>query len=142
MNLFALLSGGLSVEEHLRFDLGREGDRLTVLVQPILKAAPPDLADERQRLRGALAHPLWLAGTPEQLDRERGTALAEYGAHRRDQGDQIIDRLVALLCGQSGVFPLPLQLVEDGVLGFLSPVVKEHVLPQGSICTSEAMLER
>ena len=59
MNLFALLSGGLGVEEHLRFDLGREGDRLTVLVQPILKAAPPDLADERQRLRGALAHSLW-----------------------------------------------------------------------------------
>jgi PRTRC genetic system protein E len=84
MNLFALLSGGLGAEERLRFDLSREDDRLVVLVQPILKAAPPGLDDERQRLRVALAHPLWLTGTPEQLDRELATALAEYGAKRRD----------------------------------------------------------
>ena len=102
-----LLAGGLGYEERLRFDLSREGDRLSVLVQPILKAAPPGLDDERQRLRGAQAHPLWFTGTPEQLDRELATALAEYGSQRRDRCALVAD-LDALDEGErrtAGVLP-------------------------------------
>jgi len=84
MDLFNLLAGCLGHEERLRFDLGCEGDRLTVLVQPILKAAPPGLDGERQQLRAALAYPLRLTGTAEQLDRDLVTALVAYGAKRQE----------------------------------------------------------
>ena len=53
-----------------RLEIAREGESLSILVQPVLKTAPSNLDDERQQLRAALAHPLWLTGTPDQLDRE------------------------------------------------------------------------
>jgi PRTRC genetic system protein E len=84
MNLFDLLAGCLSDGERLRFDLDRDGDALTVVVQPLLKSAPPHLDADRQRLRAALAHPLYLRGTSEQFAEGLADALAEYGAKRRD----------------------------------------------------------
>jgi len=84
MNLFDLLAGCLSDGERLRFDLDRAGDALTVVVQPLLKSAPPHLDADRQRLRAALAHPLYLRGTSEQFAEGLADALAEYGAKRRD----------------------------------------------------------
>lgn len=82
MELFEWLSRSLEPGERLRLDIAREGGNLSVLMQPLLKTAPPNLDDERQQLRAALAHPLWLTGTPDQLDRELPEALRAY-AHQR-----------------------------------------------------------
>ncbi len=84
MNLFESLAACLGEDERLRLELHRAGATLAVLVQPVLKAAPSGLDDERQRLRAALAHPLRLTGSPEQLDRELVAALVAYGTKRQD----------------------------------------------------------
>ncbi|HRW65166.1 MAG TPA: PRTRC system protein E [Candidatus Competibacter sp.] len=82
MELFEWLSRCLGPGERLRLEITREGESLSVLAQPLLKTAPPNLDDERQQLRAALAHPWWLTGTPDQLDRELPEALRTY-AHQR-----------------------------------------------------------
>ena len=84
MNLFESLAACLGEDERLRLELHRAGATLAVLVQPVLKAAPSGLDDERQRLRAALAYPLRLTGTAERLDRELVAALVAYGAKRQD----------------------------------------------------------
>ena len=59
MELFEWLSRSLGPGERLRLEIAREGESLSILVQPVLKTAPSNLDDERQQLRAALAHPLW-----------------------------------------------------------------------------------
>ena len=83
MELFEWLSQSLGPGERLRLEIAREGESLSILVQPVLKTAPPNLDDERQQLRAALAHPLWLTGTPDQLDRELPEALRTYADRRQ-----------------------------------------------------------
>jgi PRTRC genetic system protein E len=83
-NPFQSLAACLGEGERLRLELHREGEALAVLVQPVLKAAPPGLDTERQRMRAALAYPLRLTGTAAQLDRELVAALVAYGAKRQE----------------------------------------------------------
>lgn len=83
-NPFRSLAACLGEDERLRLELHRTGGTLAVLVQPVLKAAPSGLDAERQRLRAALAHPLRLTGSPEQLDRELVAALVAYAAKRQE----------------------------------------------------------
>lgn len=83
MELFEWLSRCLGPGERLRLEITREGESLSVLAQPLLKTAPPNLDDERQQLRAALAHPWWLTGTPDQLDRELPEALRTYADRRQ-----------------------------------------------------------
>jgi len=83
MELFEWLSRSLGPGERLRLEIAREGESLSVLAQPILKTVPPNLDEERQQLRAALAHPLWLTGTPDQLDRELPEALRTYADRRQ-----------------------------------------------------------
>lgn len=84
MELFEWLSQCLGSGERLRLEITREGESLSVLAQPVLKTAPPNLDEKRQPLRAALAHPLWLTGTPDQLDRELlPEALRTYADRRQ-----------------------------------------------------------
>ena len=83
-NPFQSLAACLGENERLRLELHREGEALAVLVQPVLNAAPSGLDAERQRLRAALAYPLRLTGTAEQLDRDLVAALVAYGAKRQE----------------------------------------------------------
>lgn len=83
MELFEWLSQCLGPGERLRLEIAREGESLSILVQPVLKTAPSNLDDERQQLRAALAHPLWLTGMPDQLDRELPEALRTYADRRQ-----------------------------------------------------------
>jgi hypothetical protein len=48
-NPFQSLAACLGEDERLRLELHRTGATLAVLVQPVLKAAPPGLDAERQR---------------------------------------------------------------------------------------------
>ena len=83
-NPFQSLAACLGEDERLRLELHCTGATLAVLVQPVLKAAPPGLDAERQRLRAALAYPLRLTGTAAQFDRDLVTALVAYGAKRQE----------------------------------------------------------
>lgn len=84
MSLLRDLAAGLGAGERLRLELHVEdAGVLTLLVQPLLPAAPAAQDANAQRLRAALAHPLCLRGTPEQLDAEGLAALCRYGEQRR-----------------------------------------------------------
>ena len=84
MSLLRDLAAGLGAGERLRLELHVEdAGVLTLLVQPLLPAAPAGQDTDAQRLRATLAHPLCLRGTPEQLEAEGLAALRRYGEQRR-----------------------------------------------------------
>ena len=68
----------------------------------------------------------------------RGREVASVGCglrlqdavHRGDQVDELVDRPFACLRRDLGVDAHPFELVEDGVLALLFPVVEEHVLEE------------
>ncbi len=68
------------------------------------------------------------AAHPQKVIHVGGRLHLQNAVHRGDQLDQVGDGLLALRFGEPGVLALPLQLVEDRVLGFLLPVEQEHVL--------------
>ena len=83
MQFFALLEQALGADERLRLEIVREGERLRVLVQPILKSAPADADEAHQRIRVALAHPLTFCGSAAHIDQELPAALHAYAEKRR-----------------------------------------------------------
>ena len=71
--------------------------------------------------------------TAASRDEVAGVGLGlrlEDAIHRADQLNEFVDRAVALLHREFGVVAHPLELVKDGVLAFLPPVIEEHVLEQ------------
>ncbi|HRY14765.1 MAG TPA: PRTRC system protein E [Candidatus Competibacteraceae bacterium] len=84
MSLLSDLVTCLGAGERLRIEVQSEDDQtLHLLIQPLLPAASTTAQDaDTQRLRAALAHPLCLRGTPEQLDVEGATALRRYAEQR------------------------------------------------------------
>jgi len=84
MSLLRDLAACLGAGERLRIEAQAEDDQtLHLLIQPLLPAAPAAQDANAQRLRAALAHPLCLRGTSEQLDAEGSAALRRYGEQRR-----------------------------------------------------------
>ena len=84
MSLLSDLAACLGAGERLRIEAQAEDDQiLHLLIQPLLPAAPAGQDTDAQRLRAALAHPLCLRGTPEQLEAEGLAALRRYGEQRR-----------------------------------------------------------
>ena len=86
MSLLRDLAACLGVGERLRLELHVEDEDagvLTLLAQPLLPAAPAGQDADAQRLRAALAHPVCLRGTPEQLDAEGSATLQRYAEQRR-----------------------------------------------------------
>src|SRR5262249_60887269 len=75
---------------------------------------------------------------PGQMDRTdalaREVSRVGFGlslqdaVHRSDQIDEFVDRPLALLSRQLSVVAHPLELIEDGVLALLPPVIEENVL--------------
>src|SRR5262249_46715463 len=51
-----------------------------------------------------------------------------------DQGNEVVDRLIALPCCQPCIVAQQLELVEDRVLAFLLPVIEEPSLEQAGEC--------
>src|SRR5262249_33106469 len=120
LNALTLLFGD-QAGQHLA-EVRMLGARMDVL--------PPVGLQERSLDRSRLG----LVDLPAALCREvarvgLGLALQD-SVDRGDQLDELVDRLVALLRSQPRVMAHPLQLVEDGVLAFLFPVIEEHVLEQ------------
>ncbi|MCB1713702.1 MAG: hypothetical protein KDK04_25180 [Candidatus Competibacteraceae bacterium] len=65
---FQALTECLNSGERLRIELAVEGETLTVLIQPLLKAASVQQSDEQLKLRAGLAHPLRLSASASDLD--------------------------------------------------------------------------
>jgi PRTRC genetic system protein E len=84
MSMIAQLAAALLPGERLRFDLARDGEHLTLMIQPTLPRAVEDTESSVACLRAALAMPLRIVGTPEEMDAELPALLAAYGARRAD----------------------------------------------------------
>ncbi|NCA71175.1 MAG: PRTRC system protein E [Sphingobacteriia bacterium] len=84
MSLIAQLSAALLPGERVRFDLARDGENFTLMVQPTLARAVDDIDSPSAGLRAALAMPLRVAGTAAELDAELPALLSAYGARRSD----------------------------------------------------------
>jgi PRTRC genetic system protein E len=84
MSMIAQLAAALLPGERLRFDLARDGEHLTLMIQPTLPRAVDDTDSSIACLRAALAMPLRIVGTPAELDAELPALLAAYGARRAD----------------------------------------------------------
>ncbi|MFZ1494633.1 MAG: PRTRC system protein E [Candidatus Competibacter denitrificans] len=95
MTLFSLLADCLAAEEKLHFELRREGVGLTVLILPQLKPSAETSDPTLQAVRTALTHPLVLRGTPQGLDQELPTLLAQYARQRTALRTEV-DGLAAL----------------------------------------------
>lgn len=83
MNLFKTLRDTLSTGEKLQLHIeaGKDG-QLTVLVLPVLKAAPESLSDAQAQLRGALSIPLRVSATADELDADFVALLTQYNTKR------------------------------------------------------------
>lgn len=96
---FDLLHKGLRDNEPFKFQVTREGDRLAVLVTPLLGPAPESLEDEEDgpaaQARAALSMPMLLRMAPAELDMWFGPRLAEFSAAR----NEIQDPYLALIDG-------------------------------------------
>ena len=60
-----------------------------------------------------------------------GRLHLQNAIYRNDELNEIVDRLIALFRGYLSIASDPLELVQNGVLGFLFPVVEKYVLEQG-----------
>jgi PRTRC genetic system protein E len=81
--MFDVFAQMLENDESIQFTVTRKGDRLSVLVQPVLRGGMNDKASEAvQNLRAALAMPLYVTTTPDALDRDFPHSLAEFAGMR------------------------------------------------------------
>lgn len=94
MMLFEQLSNLLGTGEQLQFTMTRTGNgQLKLLLTPILDQPPEDLPEAAAQARAALALPLTLTATPEELDGGVGggflAILADYAATRANVKDSL-----------------------------------------------------
>src|SRR5438067_12725612 len=91
---------------------------------------PAICSEERCLDRARLARAQHSAAIAPKVGRVRGGLFPQDRVDGRDQVDEVIDSLVALLRGQAVVRTQQLQLIEDRVLAFLLPMEEEYVLEQ------------
>lgn len=88
---FQQLHAAMRDGEQFKFQVTREGDRLAVMIQPLLGAAPEDIEDDEDspaaQARAALATPLLVRMTPAELDQHFGPKLTTYGEVRGELTD-------------------------------------------------------
>ena len=78
--------------------------------------------DEINAKGGVLGKKLELVSRDDESNPAKGVVAARELVQR--------EKVVALFGGEACVMPHPFELVEDGVLTFLLPVIEEHVLEQ------------
>jgi PRTRC genetic system protein E len=88
---FELVHKALRENEPFKFQISREGDLLSVMVQPLLGPVPESLEDDDKspaaQARAALATPLLLRMSPSDLDDRFGPRLAEFNSARGEIDD-------------------------------------------------------
>ena len=89
--MFKTFAQMLNPDEKLQFTVTRKGDQLAVLLQPVFNGAGSDKESvEIQNLRAALAMPLYVVTSPEELDRDFPKSLAEF-AGKQQHGQSSLD---------------------------------------------------
>lgn len=77
--MFAQFEKILGDGERIDFSIRRQGDRLTVLIQPCFKGPEPAIDDPQlEQVRAALSMPLCVTDTAANLDREFPSSLLQY----------------------------------------------------------------
>lgn len=84
---FQSLHRAMRDKESFRFQVTRDGTQLKVVAQPLLGDDPDDFDDDRNddaaQVRAALALPLCLQNTPQELDAQFGGKFQFYGEARQ-----------------------------------------------------------
>jgi PRTRC genetic system protein E len=98
MSLFRHIAACLGPDEQVSFQLRCDGAQLTVLVLPQLKASSPTDPDTHA-LRTALAYPLIVRGTADDLDQSLWATLTTYASQRHalHASDQDLTALAAVV---------------------------------------------
>lgn len=88
---FQQLHAAMRDAEQFKFQVTRDGDRLAVMIQPLLGTAPDHIEDDEDspaaQARAALATPLLVRMTPAELDEHFGPKLSAYGEVRGELAD-------------------------------------------------------
>lgn len=99
-DFFQTLHSAMRDKENLRIELTRDGDRMKVMVQPLLGAEPDDAdhdePNDAAQVRAALALPLSLHMDPRSLDEQFGQNVRLYGEARaplHDSFNILLDNL-------------------------------------------------
>ena len=82
--MFEIFLQMLANDERIQFTVTRKGNGLSVLIQPELKGVEQNADDQINQLRGALAMPLYIETTAEELDANFPMGLAEYAGIRNN----------------------------------------------------------
>ncbi|WP_347990295.1 PRTRC system protein E [Methylomonas sp. AM2-LC] len=84
--MFNIFQQMLNHDERIQFTVTRKGDQLQVLIQPVMQCKLPDnTPDSIKNIHAALSMPLVVTTSPENLNGDFLTTLAEY-AGVRSQG--------------------------------------------------------
>ncbi len=99
-DFFQTLHRAMRDKENLRIEITREGDRMKVMVQPLLGEEPDnvdhDEPNDATQIRAALALPLSLHMDPKNLDVQFGQSVQLYGDARvplHDSFEVLLDAL-------------------------------------------------
>lgn len=82
--MFEIFLQMLANDERIQFSVTRKGNGLSVLIQPELKGVEQNADDQINQLRGALAIPLYIETTAEELDANFPMGLAKYAGIRNN----------------------------------------------------------
>lgn len=92
--MFEIFLQMLASDERIQFTVARKGKGLSVLIQPELKMGiEPNADDQINQLRGALAMPLYIETTAEELDANFPLGLAEYAQVRKGAYSEFCDAI-------------------------------------------------
>ena len=83
MELFEWLSRSLGPGERLRLEIAREGESLSILVQPVFENRAVQSGRRAATTTRRPGPSQWLTGMPDQLDRELPEALRTYADRRQ-----------------------------------------------------------
>jgi len=89
MSLFQELENLLNTSESLTFSITKSGGELTALITPKLSEEPANASDDVKRARAALAMPIRIKATAQELDAGLVNALKDVNVQRNDLSESI-----------------------------------------------------
>jgi PRTRC genetic system protein E len=89
MSLFQELETMLNTSESLTFSITKSGGELTALITPKLSEEPANASDDVKRARAALAMPIRIKATAQELDAGLVDALKDVNVQRNDLSESM-----------------------------------------------------
>lgn len=82
MKLFQTLAPALATAERVTFTIEKKGNQIIAIVEPHLRAAPENMPENVAQVRAALAFPLRMTGSAQQLDEDFLPMLGQFNETR------------------------------------------------------------